>query len=131
MGPAPRGGAYTYDWIERRLGIDVRNTDRIVPELQHLEQGDEVQMPGYTFRAEIVDSEKTLAFRSSDGKWVWSFELVPANGHTRLLSRNRFDRSRFTTKDRLGYVVMEPGSWVMERKMLLTIKRLAERLARE
>jgi hypothetical protein len=30
----------------------------------------------------------------------------------------------------LGYVVMEPGSWVMERKMLLTIKQFAERLAR-
>ena len=26
--------------------------------------------------------------------------------------------------------VMEPGSWVMERKMLLTIKQRAERLAR-
>ena len=35
MGPG-RGGAYTYDWIERRLGIDIRNTDRVIPELQHL-----------------------------------------------------------------------------------------------
>ena len=26
---------------------------------------------------------------------------------------------------------MEPGSWVMERKMLLTIRDHAERLARE
>jgi len=129
MGPG-RGGAYTYDWIERRLGVDIHNTDRIIPELQTLEPGDEIQMPEYTFRAEIVDRERTLAFRSSDWKWVWSFELVPVDGHTRLLSRNRFDGSRFTVKDRLGYVVMEPGSWVMERKMLLTIKRLAEQLAR-
>ena len=36
-----RGGAYTYDWIERRLGIDIRNTDRVIPELQHLKVGDD------------------------------------------------------------------------------------------
>ncbi len=41
MGPG-RGGAYTYDWIERRLGIDIRNTDRVIPELQHLMVGDEI-----------------------------------------------------------------------------------------
>ena len=30
MGPG-RGGAYTYDWIERRLGVEIQNTDRIHP----------------------------------------------------------------------------------------------------
>ena len=35
MGPG-RGGAYTYDWIKRRLGIDIRNANRVIPELQHL-----------------------------------------------------------------------------------------------
>src|SRR5439155_6943888 len=38
MGPG-RCGAYTYDWIERRLGIDIRNTDRIIPELHNLKVG--------------------------------------------------------------------------------------------
>ena len=38
MGPG-RGGAYTYAWIEGRLGIDIRNTDRIIPELQDLKVG--------------------------------------------------------------------------------------------
>ena len=33
-------------------------------------------------------------------------------------------------KDKLAYPIIEPGSWVMERKMLLTIKHRAERLAR-
>jgi hypothetical protein len=130
MGPG-RAGAYTYDWLERRLGVDIHNTNRIVPELQHMEVGDEVPMGSYSMRAEIVEPERTLAFASSDGRWVWSFELVPVDGHTRLLSRNRFDSSRFGVRDRLGYVVIEPGSWVMERKMLLTIKRLAEELARD
>src|SRR5689334_16440163 len=30
MGPRPRAGAYTYDWIERLLGIDIENSDRIL-----------------------------------------------------------------------------------------------------
>ena len=54
MGPG-RGGAYSYDWIERRLGIDIRNTDRVIPELQHLKVGDEILMPGYMMRVEQLD----------------------------------------------------------------------------
>ena len=56
MGPG-RGGAYTYDWIERRLGIDIRNADRVIPELQHLKVGDEIPMPGYTMRVEQLIAE--------------------------------------------------------------------------
>ena len=79
MGPG-RGGAYTYDWIERRLGIDIRNTDRVIPELQHLKVGDEIPMPGYTMRVEQLDPGQAMVVRSSNHAWVWSFEL-------RLLSR--------------------------------------------
>ena len=129
MGPG-RGGAYTYDWIERRLGVDIHNVDRVVPELQNLKLGDEIPMPGYAMRVERLDKEQAMVIRSSNGAWVWSFELRPTNGHTRLISRNRFDTSAWTAKDWLGYPVMEPGSWLMERKMLLTIKQRAERLAR-
>jgi hypothetical protein len=129
MGPG-RGGAYTYDWIERRLGIDIRNTDRIIPEFQDLKVGDEIPMPGYAMRVERLDPERAMVIRSSNQAWVWSFELRPANGHTRLISRNRFDIASLPLRDKLAYPVMEPGSWVMERKMLLTIKQRAERLAR-
>jgi hypothetical protein len=128
MGPG-RGGAYTYAWIERRLGIDIRPVHRIVPELQQLTVGDEIGMPDYTMRIERLDRERAMVIRSSNGAWVWSFELHMAGGHTRLISRNRFDRSRLSRGDRLAYPIVEPGSWVMERKMLLTIKRLAEALA--
>ncbi len=131
MGPG-RGGAYTYDWIERRLGVDIRNVDRVVPELQGLQVGDEIPMPGYAMRVEVLDRERAMVVRSDDGAWVWAFELRPVEGgRTRLVSRNRIDPSHWSLRDRLGYPVMEPGSWAMERKMLLTIKRLAEDLARE
>ena len=130
MGPG-RGGAYTYDWIERRLGIDISNTDRVIPEFQHLKVGDEIPMSGYTMRVERLDPGRAMVVRSSNHAWVWSFELRPAGDRTRLISRNRFDASALPWRDKLAYPVIEPGSWVMERKMLLTIKQRAERLARE
>jgi hypothetical protein len=86
-------------------------------------------MPGYTMRVERLDRERAMVVRSSNQAWVWSFELRPANGHTRLISRNRFDISALPLRDELAYPVIEPGSWVMERKMLLSIKQRAERFA--
>jgi hypothetical protein len=112
-----------------RLGIDIRNTDRVIPELQDLKVGDEIPMPGYAMRVERLDPERAMVVRSSNHAWVWSFELRPAAGHTRLISRNRFDTSALALSHKLAYPVIEPGSWVMERKMLLTIKQRAERLA--
>jgi hypothetical protein len=35
MGPSPRGGAYTYDWIENLLGLNMHSADRVLPEDQH------------------------------------------------------------------------------------------------
>ena len=73
-----------------------------------------------------------MVIRSTNDAWVWAFELRPVGERrTRLISRNRIDRSGWTARDWLGYPLMEPGSWVMERKMLLTIAERAEDLARE
>jgi hypothetical protein len=46
-----------------------------------------------------------------------------------LISRNRFRLS--TLVARIGMLPMEPGSLVMERKMLRGIKQRAERLSSE
>jgi hypothetical protein len=34
MGPSPRGGAYTYDWIENLLRLDMHSVDHVLPEFQ-------------------------------------------------------------------------------------------------
>jgi hypothetical protein len=82
-------------------------------------------------RVEILASERVLSNRSEAGDWVWTFALGPENGSTRLISRNRIAIKGAAAGQRLGVLVMEPGSLVMERKMLLGIKRRAERLAAE
>jgi len=129
MGPAPRGGAYTYDWIENLLGLDMHSVERVLPEFQHPRVGDTIGLGANRMRYERVEPERVLSSRSEDGNWVWTFVLEERGDSTRLISRNRF-RLR-TLASRIGMLPLEPASLVMERKMLLGIKERAERLARE
>jgi hypothetical protein len=127
MGPAPRGGAYTYDWIENLLGLGMHSVDWVLPEFQHPSVGDTIAFGANVMRLERIAPEHELAWRSQDRNWVWSFVLRQDGGVTRLISRNRF---RLPTRAaRVAILPMEPASLVMERKMLLGIKRRAERLA--
>jgi hypothetical protein len=127
MGPSPRGGAYSYDWIENLLGLNMHSTHTVLPEFQHPEVGDTIGFGPNQMRLERVESGHVLAWRSNDGNWVWTFVLNETNGTTRLISRNRFRLPRLV--DRIGMVPMEPASLLMERKMLLGIKQRAERRA--
>jgi len=127
MGPSPRGGAYTYDWIENLLGLNMHSADRVLSEFQHPQTGDTIGFGKNRMRTEIVEPEHVLSTRSEDGNWVWTFVLAERDGRTRLISRNRF---RLPTRAaRLAMLPMEPASLVMERKMLRGIKQRSERLA--
>jgi len=127
MGPSPRGGAHTYDWIENLLGLNMHSVDEVLPEFQHPRIGDAIGYGRNRMRLERVEPEHVLAWRSTDGNWVWTFVLEQQDGRTRLISRNRFRLP--TLAARVGMVAMEPASLVMERKMLEGIKRRAEGLA--
>src|SRR6266516_3857931 len=128
IGPAPRGGAYTYDWIENLLGLDMHSADRVLPEFQNPPVGDTIGLGSNRMRLERVEPGHVLAWRSEDRNWVWTFVLQERDGATRLISRNRFRLP--TMAARIGMLPMEPGSLLMERKMLHGIKERAERPAR-
>ncbi len=128
-----RGGVYTYDWIENLFGLDMHSTRQILPQFQDVKVGDEFPLgPGRpAMRVAVLDPERAFTIRFADGNWVWIFALVPEGGQTRLISRNRIAAAPGKLPTRLFYtLVMEPGSLVMERKMLLGIKERAEDLAR-
>jgi hypothetical protein len=127
MGPFPRGGAYTYDWIENLLGLNMHSADRILPDYQHPQVGDGFGYGTNKMSFSLVEPEHALATQSADGNWVWTFVLDEQDGRTRLISRNRFRLP--TLKDKIGMIPMELASLLMERKMLRGIKRRAERLA--
>ncbi len=124
-----RGGAYTYDWIENLFGLNMHSATEILPEFQDLKVGDELPLGsgGPVMRAEVLDPPRALAMRTTDQNWAWIFALLPDGESTRLISRNRIATEALSPASRLFYLlVMEPGSLVMERKMLLGIKHRAE-----
>jgi hypothetical protein len=121
MGPSPRGGAYTYDWIENLLGLNMHSADRVLPEYQHPQVGD-----GFGLRHQQDELQDRRA-RARAGDPVRGRR--EQDGCTRLISRNRFRLPKL--KDKIGMIPMEPGSLVMERKMLRGVKQRAERLAAE
>ncbi|WP_227999648.1 SRPBCC family protein [Nocardia australiensis] len=128
MGPG-RGGAYTYDWIENLLGLSMHSADMILPEFQNLSVGDTFALgeTGPRMRVAVLETERAVVFASADGHWVWAFGLYPSDEGTRLVSRNRITLPDAAAPTRLvKRLIMEPGSWVMERKMLLGIKQRAE-----
>src|SRR6185437_2540462 len=127
MGPSPRGGAYTYDWIENAMGLNMHSADRVLPQYQHPHVGDTIGFGPNLMRLERVEPDHVLAWRAQNGNWVWTFILDEHDGMTRLISRNRFRLPRLL--DRIGMAPMEPGSLVMERKMLRGIRDRAEHLA--
>jgi hypothetical protein len=132
MGPG-RGGLYTYDWIENLFGLNMHSAHEILPQFQDLKVGDVQQLgsKGPRLKVEVLDLEQALVVRSEDGNWVWAFVLFPEGKVTRLVSRNRIATPDASLLVRaFNTLVMEPGSLVMERKMLLGIRSRGESYAR-
>ncbi|HTY71359.1 MAG TPA: SRPBCC family protein [Actinomycetes bacterium] len=130
-----KGGVYTYDWIENLFGLNMHSVDEILPQFQDRQVGDVEQLgkTGPRLRIEVLRPDEAMVMASEDGNWVWAFGLYAADdGSTTLVSRNRIKTPGASPLARaFSTLVMEPGSLVMERKMLLGIRQRAERLARE
>lgn len=131
IGPG-RGGAYTYDWIENLAGLDMHSADEIRPEWQNLSVGDTISLgsSGPNMGVQVLSRPHTLVFADEERAWVWALCLYPTGDHTRLVSRNRIVLTGRTSLQRVLFAcVVEPGSWVMERKMLLGIKERVQHQA--
>jgi len=136
-----RGGFYSYDWLENVFGGDLHNIDRIDPDLQQLAAGDVVWMaPPERFDVVAMltvsrsERGRCLVFTSParrdparpDGTWAFVLEPL-GSSRTRLIVRwqqaaGGLGRALFF------YVLFEPAHFIMERGMLLGIKRRAERV---
>lgn len=130
-----RGGLFSYDWLENLVGSDIHTVFEIRPELQRLAPGDKIRMgpEGYPFfLVTRVEPGQTLVLQAADPKTgapapaSWSFVLWPQEGGTRLLSRQRNQFEPTAANFVLWRVFTEPASFVMEQKMLRTLKALAE-----
>lgn len=135
-----RGGFYTYQTLENLVGCRITNTTEILPRHQHPAVGEDIFLhpTAPPLRIEIVDPPHALVLFGSPvdigataswGRSTWQFAVKPgAAGGSRLLTRGRYDHAP-DWKSRLafGRFPMEVITFVMSRKMMLEIKRLAQR----
>jgi hypothetical protein len=139
-----RGGFYSYDWLENLFGCDIHNADRILPQFQTLKPGDSIRLhpkmppvPVATvepYRVLVLHGDTRVGSGppvTKPGDYLnvlWGFYLQPIDGHsTRLIERFRSDYSPSAFNRLMNGGIMEPVSFIMERKMLLGIKQRAEK----
>ena len=126
---ADKAGMYSYTWLERLTGCKMAKDEVIRPEWQNLKEGDLMKMCAGEFApppyivARILPGQAVIFGHQDNGKWaeLWQFVLLPqADGTTRLQTRTR------TNMVGGAWEVFNRIAFVMERKMLLTIRNLAE-----
>jgi hypothetical protein len=120
-----RGGFYSYTFLENLVGADIRNTNEIRPEWQELKVGDTIRLG----RDESVVKLKVLAVEPGRVLVLtyWgAFVLKPSpDGRTcRLLIRSRAEAKPLIRL--ILSVVLDPIHFLMQRRMMLGIKEMAE-----
>ena len=133
-----RGGFYSYDFLENLVGCDIHSADRIVPEWQDVEVGDQVRFaPAVGLAVASLEHGRSLVLRGGvpigntpapyDSTWAFVLRDEPSKT-TRLLVRERYAYTRPWAR-----LIVEPTevlSFVMSQKMLRGIKDRAERSLR-
>jgi hypothetical protein len=131
-----RGGFYSYDWLERAVGVRIRNADSIVLAWQDRKVGDFVRATQPTYlggafaddlgwRITAIDPGRAIVL----DKWG-AFIVRPIDDRTsQLYIRQRnpgtpsFVGNLFAP---VGLLVLEPAHFIMQRGMLRGVKRRAE-----
>ena len=126
LGP-DRGGFFSYTFIEKALGYE--GLDKIVPEFQEMKVGRII--PGSLNQSKSVIKYSWTVMSVEPGKSFvlknWgAFVLKGINTkQTRLIVRTH-GWELPTLKSKLGYFIMMPLHYIMERRMLMGIRDRAE-----
>jgi hypothetical protein len=140
-----RAGFYSYTWLENFFRCAMPRVERIVPEWQERTVGDTVWLARRDryqgeARQKVVQIVRgrvlTLASPADWGRIVrrqtshwgtWAFILVPVDANkTRLVVRSRGPEVPTFIARLFWMAVFEPAHFIMERKMMLRLKALAE-----
>ncbi len=134
---AERGGFYSYDGLQRLLGLGIRNADDVIPEWQDITPGDVVSLArGVGLTVAVAEPERALVLHGSPDPdaaedapipfaFTWAFVLEPGPRRTtRLLVRERY---RYLAPWAAPLVeTVQVASFVMTARMLRGIKERAE-----
>jgi len=143
-----RGGLYSYEKLERLIGCEMHNADRIQPELQDLKIGDTIALdPRIPLPYSVVDLQPEhylllmIAVDPSQNQPIdfsqllppvydintWLFYLEPQDVQkTRLLVRSRHAYPPGFANTLAWKVITDPIHFVMERRLLQGVKQRAE-----
>ncbi len=123
-----RAGFYSYDLVDNSRR---HSAERIIPELQYLKVGDAIPTSANEgFIVAKIEPERLLLMTIRDKKTDLSVATTLnelEDGSTRMIVRLRLNY-RWGIRRSLYFQLFEPGDFVMMRKMMLSIKRRAERL---
>jgi hypothetical protein len=135
-----RGGFYSYDWLENLLGLEIHNSDRIIPDLQNLKPGDLIPFwRGAGVNAVVIEPQRLLVLAGSiygpkenavsggeaGGTWVFMLQESETQG-TRMIVRSRVAKFQPSWLSGIFMRILEPAHFIMEQKMLRGIKERAE-----
>ena len=133
-----RSGFFSYTFLENLVGCEMPNVHEVRPEWQERVPGDKVLMttprryrgrvynvvahvdPGMSLVL-VAPGDLRRLYRGDEANWVWQFVLVAEGTSTRLVVRSRY---------RTRQPLLKPVHFIMERRMMLTIKRLTEAVER-
>ena len=144
-----RAGFYSYTWLENLFRCAMPRVECIVPEWQERSVGDTVWLarrdryhgearqkvvqivPGHVLTLASPSDWGRILRRETSHRGTWAFILMPIDRRTtRLVVRSRGPEAP-AFLDRLFWIaVFEPAHFIMERKMMLRLKSLAERTDR-
>lgn len=138
-----KGGFYSYHWLENLVGCDIHNATTVVPEWQTLRAGDVLWLhpkapplpvllvePRRAIVVGGVSEEERDGTSKNTRAGTWAFVLKELDTTTtRLIVRIRWDLKPSLLNWIYAYGVLEPSHFIMERRMMLGIKRRAEALA--
>jgi hypothetical protein len=144
-----RGGMYSYETLENLVGADMHNVYDLRIEFQAPRlKGDTIWLAnknhyegrGYQIVAEVTPNKSFVMvggkdysriLRGQDASGSWAFYLYTENQHsTWLIARSSEGKIGFVNK-LLRYITYEVPHFIMERKMLVTMKKLIEQASNE
>ncbi len=138
-----RSGFYSYTFLENLIGCEMPEVHRIVPEWQTRKVGETVWFgtPKHfdgkaRMMAVIVEANRVFVL-GSPANWedrnagilgTWGFFLQEVDGgKSRLIIRAKGTDTPSFSARLANFLFWEPAHFIMERKMMNTLKELAER----
>jgi len=124
-----RAGWYGYDWVDN---LGRHSSERVIPELQHVEPGDHIPMSPWTYLVvKAFEADRWMLWINPEGTGTWCWGLYAVDERrTRLVTRMR-SRYHWRSPLLIGDLLVDMFDIIFMRACLLGIKRRAEALAKE